>query len=212
MAARTGLLPAQLNPLAPLDLKEQPGLVTGLKLWRTGRDLPACMAALQRAGVPFKALTSESGPRPGCAVEEAVGLARLSAASLGEQEEMRCDIALRLYMLDRHVIQPAARRHLGSRVERIAHFGSYSCRTIAGSSRLSEHATANAFDIAGFHLADGRLITLKRHWTQGGEPARFLRDVREGACDFFNMVLSPDYNAAHADHFHVDMGLFRGCN
>jgi hypothetical protein len=211
-ALQTDLLPARLNPLAPLDPGETPGLLTGFKLWRSGNDLPACKAALRQAGVSVNAPAPKVGARPGCALEDAVALARLSAASLGEPEEMRCDVALRLYMLERHFIQPAARRHLRSRVERIAHFGSYSCRTIADSSRLSEHATANAFDIAGFHLEDGRLITLKRHWTAGGEPARFLRAVREGACDVFNMVLSPDYNAAHADHFHVDMGLFRGCN
>lgn len=212
VAARTDLLPPHLNPLSPLDPREPPGLVTGVKLWRAGGDLPACTAALQRADVQFSVLASVRDNRPGCVMESAVALARLAAASLGAEEAMRCDIALRLYMLDRHVIQPAARKHLGAEVRRIAHFGSYSCRTIAGSSRLSEHATANAFDIAGFYLEDGRLITLKRHWTGGGEPARFLRAVREGACDFFNMVLSPDYNAAHADHFHVDMGLYRGCN
>jgi hypothetical protein len=121
-------------------------------------------------------------------------------------------VALRLYLLERHVIQPLARRRFDSGVTRISHFGSYSCRTMRGGSRLSEHATANAFDIAGFELANGRTITLKRDWTSAGTPSRFLREVRLGACSLFNMVLSPDYNADHADHFHVDMGLFRGCH
>ena len=47
-------------------------------------------------------------------------------------------------------------------------------------------------------------------------PAAFLREVRDGACDLFATVLSPDYNAAHADHFHLDQAArgaigWRGC-
>ena len=69
---------------------------------------------------------------------------------------------------------------------------------------MSEHATANAYDIAGFKLADGRMVTLKQGWN--GSAGTFLRDLRLSACLLFNMVLSPDYNADHADHFHFDMG------
>ena len=40
--------------------------------------------------------------------------------------------------------------------------------------------------------------------------------VRDGACDLFATVLSPDYNAAHADHLHFDQAMrgamgWRGC-
>ena len=28
--------------------------------------------------------------------------------------------------------------------------------------------------------------------------------ARDAACEVFGTVLSPDYNAAHADHFHLD--------
>jgi len=69
---------------------------------------------------------------------------------------------------------------------------------------FSEHATANALDVAGFTLADGRSISVLRDWTGDGEDAQFLRAVRDGACDLFSTVLSPDYNAAHRDHFHFD--------
>ena len=31
-----------------------------------------------------------------------------------------------------------------------------------------------------------------------------LREVRDGACDLFATTLSPDYNAAHRDHLHLD--------
>jgi hypothetical protein len=35
--------------------------------------------------------------------------------------------------------------------------------------------------------------------------------VRDGACLFFDGVLSPDYNAAHRDHLHLDRGRYRYC-
>jgi hypothetical protein len=146
-----------------------------------------------------------------CLREGTLDLARLSRARL-EPEETRCNIGARLYMWEKHVVQPAARRLLGEPVGEILHFGSYSCRTIAGSSRMSEHATANAFDVSGFKLASGRTITLLKDWTGAGAQARFLREVRDGACDYFNMTLSPDFNADHRDHLHFDMGWFRGCN
>ena len=41
--------------------------------------------------------------------------------------------------------------------------------------------------------------------------ADFLRQVRDGACHGFSVVLGPDYNAAHRDHFHLDRGHYRVC-
>jgi hypothetical protein len=40
--------------------------------------------------------------------------------------------------------------------------------------------------------------------------------VRDGACRLFATTLSPDYNAAHADHLHLDQanrgaGGWRAC-
>ncbi|MBU2033606.1 MAG: extensin family protein, partial [Alphaproteobacteria bacterium] len=74
-----------------------------------------------------------------------------------------------------------------------------------GEGAWSEHATGNAVDIAGFVLADGTRISVLADWDDEGDKGAFLRRVRDGACDSFATVLSPDYNAAHADHFHLDM-------
>jgi hypothetical protein len=43
-----------------------------------------------------------------------------------------------------------------------------------------------------------------KDWNEGGKKAAFLREVRDGTCGLFSVVLSPDYNAAHADHLHID--------
>jgi hypothetical protein len=116
-------------------------------------------------------------------------------------------------LFEAHALQPAARRHFGREVTRVVHFGSYACRNVnhREMGRRSEHATANALDIAGFVLADGTRIMLAEDWDGAGARAAFLRDVRAGACRFFDVVLGPDFNEAHRDHFHLDMGRFRAC-
>jgi hypothetical protein len=75
----------------------------------------------------------------------------------------------------------------------------------AGISHVSEHAFGNALDIAAFILADGRRITVKNGWRGSPEEQGFLHDVQSFACDTFNTVLAPGYNAAHYDHIHVDL-------
>ena len=98
-------------------------------------------------------------------------------------------------------------------VERIETFGTFSCRRINGaaSGRWSEHATANAIDIWGFRLSDGRTVNVKADWRERGAEGQFLEDVFSGGCDVFRVALGPDYNAAHADHFHFDMGPGLAC-
>ncbi len=212
-AARLELLPARYNPLLPLDLNQPPGPVTTLKLWRLGSDYQGCVDALTRAGAAVEPVADFVSPqKPACSRTDSVLVSKLSAASL-RPEEMRCAVALRLYLLEKHVMQPQAVALMGSPVRSIAHFGSYSCRTMRGSSwRMSEHASANAFDLRGVTLADGRALSLKADWTRDGPASGFFKRVRTGACGLFNMVLSPDYNADHADHIHVDLGVFRGCH
>jgi hypothetical protein len=118
-----------------------------------------------------------------------------------------------LALWERHVLQPAARTLLGSEVARIEHFGSYACRNVYGreNARRSQHATADAFDIAGFVLRDGQRIRVLADWSGDDASAAFLRTLRDGACTYFDAVLGPEYNAAHRDHFHFDRGAARIC-
>jgi hypothetical protein len=121
-----------------------------------------------------------------------------------------CAVAAALTLWERDVVAPAARRHLGQDVARIELAApSYQCRRIAGRAdrRLSEHASANAVDIGGFTLANGSVLNVEQAWTGGSAREKaFLREVRDGACSHFAAVLSPDYNQAHRDHFHFDLG------
>lgn len=199
-------------PWTPLDLAETPGMFTGRKLVALGQDFEHCQALLTRAGVDYTVLDPVRPSQQQCGYDNGVrptgGAAalRYSPPGLG----MSCPVAAAMAMLEWNVIQPAAQRHFGSPVRTIEHFGTYSCRRLYGRSEgdFSQHATANAIDIAGFVLADGTRITLIRDWdgsgAQAAEKAAFLREVRDGACDLFATTLSPDYNAAHRDHFHLD--------
>ncbi|MDB5703677.1 MAG: Extensin-like protein [Sphingomonas bacterium] len=192
-------------PWTPLDLSEPIGAFTGRKLAGLTRDFPKCRALLDRAGVHYIVLPPVHAGVCGYAdgVRFAPGGSRripYSPADLGTS----CPVAAGLSVWEWNVVQPAARRLLGSPVVAIDHYGSYNCRPIAGSSIWSEHATADAIDIAGFRLADGKRITVAADWKGNGPEATFLHQVRNGACKLFATTLSPDYNAAHRDHLHLD--------
>jgi hypothetical protein len=115
----------------------------------------------------------------------------------------------------RHVVQPAASQMLGSRVASVEHLGTYACRNIRGSPSFanhpSEHASANALDLSGFRLADGRRITVLGDWREDTPAGRFLRQIHAGACRYFRVAIGPEYNAAHRNHFHFDRGRWRAC-
>lgn len=195
-------------PWTPLDLSQPIGAFTGRKLAGLADDAPECRALLGRAGIRFETLPARRDGAQ-CGYDEAVRFRTGGAltvpyrpAGLGTS----CPVAAALALWEWHVVQPAAIEHFGTEVAAIDHFGSYSCRRLYGRSEgaWSEHASANAVDIAGFRLADGTRISVLGDWDEDGPRAAFLREVRDGACKLFATVLSPDYNAAHRDHFHFD--------
>ncbi|MFM7378480.1 MAG: extensin family protein [Erythrobacter sp.] len=192
----------QHNPWARLNLTDPPGWATRAKLARLKGDVAECRAVLERSGVSFTAL--DPAGEGSCARPDRTRLGDYPLAP--DTPPVTCPVAAALEIWRRDSVGPAARRIMGSEIQRIEHLGAFSCRRMYGDTEgpWSEHATANAIDIAGFVLADGTRISVLKDWDGGGPKARFLRAVREGACGSFATVLSPDYNAAHADHFHLD--------
>lgn len=197
------------NPWAPLDVRETPNLLTPFKLRRLGDDRELCDLALATSGLRFTRL-ADSAPHPGCPVENAV---RIQGANVGLSSSFMatCPLAVSFALFERHGLQPAAQAVFGQPVTRVEHVGSFACRSIAGSQRPSQHSYANALDMVGFRLRDGQHVSVLRDWPAQGDKARFLRLVQEAACDSFNVTLGPEYNTAHRDHFHVDMGMWRMC-
>lgn len=194
-------------PWTPLDLGQPAGFFTGRKLAALTQDFPQCRALLDRAGVRYSVLPARRDGQ--CGYADGVGLIPGGARRIGFAPAglgIACPVAAALSIWEWEVLQPAAQARFGAPVASIEHFGSYSCRRIYGrdAGTWSEHSTADAVDIAGFRLTDGTRITVAHDWKRGGEKAAFLREVRDGACKLFATTLSPDYNAAHADHLHLD--------
>lgn len=205
-------VPSRLNPFTPLSVADEINWLSRMKLSRLERDGPQCRAVLADSDVAYDSVADRRSAE-GCSLSGAVAM-RGASHSLSRSFVASCPLAVAWAVFDRHVLGPAARRHLGQDVARVVHLGTYACRNIdhRPEGRRSEHATANAIDIAGFVLADGQEITVSGDWA-GKNPRRaaFLRAVRDGACSLFDVVLSPDYNVAHRDHFHFDMGTYRAC-
>jgi hypothetical protein len=220
------VVPERYNPWAPLDPMAAPDWLTGMKLSRASRDPAACQAALARTELQYDPV-SDRVTGPGCGFANAVRL-RAAPVRIGAPITLSCPMALSLHMWERHALQPAAQARYGQRVAAVENLGSYACRNInrgegevPGASR-SRHATADALDVSAVLLADGRRVSLLRDWRPASgddDPATvsvptsalLLRDLHRGACRYFDGVLSPDYNAAHRDHFHLETGGYRMC-
>ncbi|MBK5300453.1 MULTISPECIES: extensin-like domain-containing protein [Gammaproteobacteria] len=203
-------IPPQWNPWAPLDVKAEPNLLTRYKLMRLRDDPQLCDHALSSSGL--RVSHQADSPDAACPLTNTLrvqgGEAALSSSFLAS-----CSLAVAFALFERHALQPAAQAVYGQAVKRVDHLGSFACRNVYNreNGRRSQHATADALDISGFRLADGRFISVLKDWPKDNQDARFLHQVRDGACDMFSVVLSPDYNAAHRNHFHVDVGPWWRC-
>ncbi|MBD3896716.1 extensin family protein [Halomonas sp. ML-15] len=207
-------VPQHWAPWEPLAVDDPLTPVSKWKLRQLADDRQGCLAALDTVPDGEFAYTAldDHEPVEGCPLENVVRV-QGSSVDFNASFVAHCPLALAWVIYERQRLQPAAEAVFGSRLTSVEHYGSYSCRNVYGreTGRLSEHATAEAFDVAGFGFADGRRVTLQRDWDDDGEAGAFLREARDGACDIFGNVLGPDYNAAHADHFHFGMRGFRLC-
>lgn len=199
-------------PPAPPRASSVPGSLPGTP---PREDPGLCQAALWRTRADFVPVPDRELGH-GCGYSGAVRLLSLgsddAAVHLDGLGPIACPLANALSGWLRYGADRAARQILGSPLVRIETMGSYACRPVAGTLRLSAHARANAVDVAAFVLADGRRISVARAWTLGsaGEQ-RFLRTIRASACKRFATVLSPDYDAAHRDHLHFETGAGSFC-
>jgi hypothetical protein len=204
-------VPDRHDPWAPLSITEQPGWLTRWKLMRLSHQPDLCRQVL--AQVPWQVqAVPDRQTGEGCGFRNAIRVDRMKVR-ITDPFTLSCPAAVSLALWEQHVALPAALRYFGRPLERLEHFGSYACRNLYGreGGPRSRHATADAFDVAGFVLEGGRRITVARDWGTQGPEALFLRDVHKEACRWFDVVLGPEYNAAHADHLHLDRGSQRLC-
>ena len=195
-------------PWTELSLAHPAGAFTAGKIAALGEEPGRCRALLAGTAVKDSAVPDRLAS-PDCGYRDGTRLLGRTADYEPGGLITSCPVAAALHLFETRVVQPAARRHFGTSVAAIDHAGSYSCRRIYGRAegRFSEHATADAVDIIGFRLAGGKRVSVLSDWDKGGPEAAFLREVRDGACDYFSTTLSPDYNEAHRDHLHLDVAM-----
>lgn len=152
----------------------------------------------------------------GCSTLGAVQLASIASdqasLTLAGLGPVTCPLADTFAGWARYGVDRAAQQILGSRLVKIETMGSYNCRNVAGSTRRSAHATANAIDVSGFVLADGRRITVAGNWADASPKVhRFFQTIHTSACKRFGTVLGPAYNAEHRDHLHLELSGLAYC-
>lgn len=207
--ARPGLLRAW-NPFAPLAVDDPVTPATGLKLARAARDPGYCRAALDTAPLRTEPIP-DGGGDAACPLHAALRV-NAGSARLNSSFPASCPLALAYAMFETHDLQPLAKARLGAPVALVAHLGSYACTPGSQDAAAADYASASALDIAGFILADGRSIAVKRDWQgRDAQASAFLHDLRDAACRRFGSVASPDAGPGHAGYLHVAMRADGGC-
>jgi predicted esterase len=188
-----------------------PGIV-----WKF-RPRAACLPALGEAGVPFLPLPEEQAaqlttpvPAPVVVLPRPIGGVTFTVLQRRDTEGedrlvLSCELAARL-----PAIATVLARHGVTRVEVLSAY--------RNRPRPSFHTFGLALDLASFTTPAGRLRVATdfevspAHETCSAPPpaserARLLQRI---ACDLaqsrhVSTVLTPNYNAGHRDHFHVDV-------
>jgi hypothetical protein len=147
----------------------------------------------------------------GCFVHNAYKVRSLSGVTFSQAATVNCAVANTTADWLDDVVQPAADDAFNERVVAIDVAAGFSCRPRNNQrgAKLSEHGMGNAIDIAAFTLESGRKIEVKQGWFAGSGSKSFLRRVRAEACGPFKTVLGPGADAAHKDHFHLDLQRHR---
>ncbi|AHF78062.1 Extensin family protein [Sodalis praecaptivus] len=207
-------LPPGYRPFAPLSVDDPPTWVTRMKLKRIKQDPAACMALLtqaQAAGrITFRQQRSSEGD---CPLDNPVRVTRFGPVALSASFLASCPLALSSTMFVGQAAAPEAQTLLGKRLVRIDHVGSFACRNIyhRAEGRRSEHASADALDVAAFRFSDGSRLTIGGDYRRQNDGGQYLRTLFSASCAYYGNALGPDYNAAHASHFHLGMRGFGLC-
>ncbi len=182
-----------------------------------------CLATLAASGARYRVLPAQARPdRKGCGMPHGVIVTRGPTGIVYSPPlALDCSFAVDVAPMEA-IFQDEARRVLGASIRRIDDFGGYACVTHAGpyttryatKPAISEHSFGVAYDLHSFTTDGGRTIAVERDYEidtpEPRRPAgRFLLDVatRLRSETRLTHVLTPDFNADHRNHFHLDRGL-----
>jgi hypothetical protein len=171
----------------------------------------SCYDELDARGIGYKKV-KRSGIAQAVEIQGALGGADLSGP---DALVIDCSLAVSLDEVGRYL------RNLG--IDKARFSSAYSRRKVRGTDRLSKHSYGLAIDVAGFSGPDLGAMRIDRDYEQGlgdaldcvgrpmtkaGAVLKILQCqmVRSG---LFHLVLSPDYDDAHHDHFHLEVKPWR---
>lgn len=115
---------------------------------------------------------------------------------------LRCPMAEALALWVREELTPATAM-LGSTPRSLDNYASYDCRgrnRVLGA-RISEHGLANAIDIRGVNLQNGKFA----EFTDRSLDRAFRETIRKTVCARFMTVLGPGSDGHHETHIHIDL-------
>ena len=204
-------LPPYYNPFIPLTLDDPPGRIAQYKLRRLTPE--ACASLLAQANQRDLIHTQPVADSGGaCPLNNVVRVRDFGPVGLNSSFLASCPLALSSALFISQQARPLTKRYTGSDLARIDHLGSFACRNIyhRPDARRSEHATAEALDIAAFRLANGERVTVLNGW-KAAATQPWLKAMLSASCGYYGNGLGPEYNAAHANHFHLGIRGFGVC-
>jgi hypothetical protein len=212
------LKPADLHQseLPPATIEPVPfPPMAGNRGWATDTVLAERQDCAQRLkGLPIiYEPMAPIGQAGGCGAAAALKVSQIAGVTIVPSAELTCDMVEALHGWLSSSVLPAARLELKKKVVKINNASAYVCRRRNGlaSGKLSEHAKANALDIATLGFDDGSSISIKGDWSGLKQligmsaQGNFLRVIRRDACIRFTTVLGPGSDPYHGDHFHIDV-------
>ncbi len=204
------LVPPPYALIPPLNLSEPDSLFVDWQIAAISQDPSLCEQVVISSPLISAERVNAIPERDGCGWSNAI---RLNAVGniVVNASPIDCGTAAALALWLTKVVTPAAEETLSTSVTKVTHYGTYACRNIAGTSWRSVHAKAAAIDVAGFATSDGSNLSVRKHWKGRDDRAKFLHSIAQGTCRYFRSALSPAYNAAHHDHFHLDRGWGHTC-
>jgi hypothetical protein len=200
--------PAPVDVVAPRDVADVVA----------PRDVPTtgtCRERLTALGITYTAAGATRGIEDPVTVRSPINGVNFRYAAFTASPGnmlMDCRLGLALYALTRYLRDEHD-------VTDVVHLGVYNYRCIAGTDpcQLSQHARAMAIDLNAFRNSTGQTFSVTTQFQANGRPTcpprtvnsvdAMLKDVACWMYDSrtFAIILTPNYNADHRDHFHVDL-------
>nr|WP_081629332.1 extensin family protein [Methylopila sp. M107] len=201
---------AALIPRAPLSNPAQPPAPappTASPLPRGAHAADPECRSLASEGLAVFETKPAFGSAAGCGASAPVELTAIrrrdgGLVKLEPPATLRCGMARAVTAYVRDDLAPAAAAG-GVTIDQVDVAASYDCRgrNRVRGAKLSEHGKANAFDIRGFGLADGRDFGVYSR----SLPAQMRAVLMPAACSRFSTVLGPGSDGYHEDHLHMDL-------